>query len=103
MPHCIAHIFEPLLRLLWPAPSRHRAPARRSTSIGVEASTECPPREPAAPVLHGESNGLVRPYLLAHERRERQCRRAPRRALWLAVHGIGTGFLLTRGTEMGPR
>ncbi|MGW0999836.1 hypothetical protein ACWD5V_42550 [Streptomyces sp. NPDC002523] len=103
MPHCIALIFEPLLRLLWPAPGRHRAPARHSTSLDAEASTECLPRVPAAPVLRGENTGLARPYLLAHERREQQRRRTRRRALWLAVHGIDTGPLLTRGMEVGVR
>ncbi|MFF9569676.1 hypothetical protein [Streptomyces sp. NPDC014685] len=37
----------------------------------------------------GEAAGLVRPYLVAHEQRERQRRRAPRRALRPAVQGIG--------------
>ncbi|WAX79991.1 hypothetical protein HUV60_022320 [Streptomyces sp. KMM 9044] len=101
MPHCIAHIFEPLLRLLRPAPGRHRAPDSRPTLPVVEASTECPPHALAAPVLQGEDTGLVRPYLLAHEQREQQRRRAPRRALWLAVHGVDIGPLLTRSMEVG--
>lgn len=99
MPHCIAHIFEPLLRLLRPAPGRHRAPDSRPALPVVEASTECPPRVPAAPVLHGEDTGLVRPYLLAHEQQEQQRRRAPQRALWLAVHGVDTGPLPTHSME----
>lgn len=98
MPHCIAHNFEPLLPLLRPVPGRHRAPDSRSALLIVETSTEGLPRVPAAPVLHGEDTGLIRSYLLAHEQRE-QCRRAPRRALWLAVHGVDTGPLLTRSVE----
>ena len=90
MPHCIAHIFEPLLRLLRPAPGRHRVPAR-------------PTRVPAASLLNGENTGLVRPYLLAHERREQQRQRTRRRTLWLAVRGIDTGPLLTHSMEVGAR
>lgn len=88
MPHCIAHIFEPLLRLLWPAPGRHRRPDHSSAGLAVEASTACPARVPAARVLHGEEIGLVRPYLVAHERREAQKQQARRRTLRLAVRGI---------------
>ncbi|MDQ0750825.1 hypothetical protein QF034_005056 [Streptomyces africanus] len=88
MPHCIAHIFEPLLRLLWPAPGRHRRPDPLSAGLAVEASTGCPGRVPAAQVLRGEEIGLVRPYLVAHERREAQKRQARRRTLRLAVRGI---------------
>ncbi|MER6630097.1 hypothetical protein ABT301_17985 [Streptomyces sp. NPDC000987] len=39
MPHSIAHLFEPLLRLLLPAPGRHRAPDQPSAGLCVEAST----------------------------------------------------------------
>lgn len=99
VPHRIAHIFEPLLRLLRPAPGRHRAPDSRPALLIVEASAECPPHVPAAPVLHGEDTGLVRPYLLAHEQREQRRRRTPRRALRLAMHGVDTGPLLTRSVE----
>lgn len=100
MPHCIAHIFEPLLQLLWPAPGRHRRPDRHSMSLGGEAPTECPPRVPTVPVLRGEDIGLVRPYLVVHEQRERQRRRAPRRALRLAVHGIDIGPRLINSMEV---
>ena len=88
MPHCIARIFEPLLRLLWPAPGRHRGPDQQSAGLCVEASTACPSRVSTAPVLRGEGITLVRPYLVAHERREQQPRRARRRVVRLAVHGI---------------
>ncbi|MDO0935830.1 hypothetical protein QQY66_30630 [Streptomyces sp. DG2A-72] len=100
MSHCIARLFEPLLRLFWPAPGRHRRPDRHSMSLRVEASTECPPRVPAASVLRGEDIGLVRPFLVAHEQRELQRRRAPRRALRLAVHGIDIGPLLLDSVEV---
>ena len=99
MPHRIAHIFEPPLRLLRAAPGRHRAPDSRPALLVMGASTECPLNVPAAPVLHGEDTGLLRPYLLAHEQREQQRRQAPRRALLLAVHSIDTSPLLTRSVE----
>ncbi|MFF1476041.1 hypothetical protein ACFVYD_00335 [Streptomyces sp. NPDC058301] len=51
-------------------------------------------------MLHGEDTGPVRPCLLAHEQREQRRRRAPRRALWLAVPGVDTGLLLTRSVEV---
>ncbi|MZE78157.1 hypothetical protein GTY57_14415 [Streptomyces sp. SID5475] len=47
-----------------------------------------PSRASTSPVLPGEEIGLVRPYLVAHERREQQHRRARRRVVRLAVHGI---------------
>lgn len=94
MLHRIAFILEPLLRLLWPPPGRHRAPA---------ACPAPPPRPTRAPdpVLRGEDSPLVRPYLVAHERRvqARRCR-ARRRALWLAVHGIDIGPRLIHGVEV---
>jgi hypothetical protein len=49
----------------------------------------------------------VRPYLEAHERRERARReearhqRARRRALWLAVHGVDFGPSLIHGVKVG--
>lgn len=64
MPHCIAHIFEPLLRLLWPARGRHRRPEHSSAGLAVEASTACPARVPAARVARGEEVGPVRPHLV---------------------------------------
>ncbi|MFB7554877.1 hypothetical protein [Streptomyces brevispora] len=93
---CIARIFEPLLRLLAPAPGPHRS---------TEADLYPPPlRAPAAPrprhtcMLRGEDTALVRPYLLAHERSEEMRRqRARRRALWLAVHGVDVGPRVIHG------
>jgi hypothetical protein len=98
VPRCIAHIFEPLLRLLRPAPGR-RAPDSRPALPVVDAFAECPPRVPAAPLLHCEDTGLVRSYLLAHEQREQQCRRTPRHTMWPALHGVDTGLRLTRSVE----
>ncbi|MFD8723891.1 hypothetical protein ACFV2H_39555 [Streptomyces sp. NPDC059629] len=100
MPHCIAHIFEPLLRLLWPAPGRHRRPDHSSAGLAVEASTACPARVPDARVLRGEEIGLVRPYLVAHERREAQKQQARRRTLRLAVRGIDISPRLFDGVEV---
>lgn len=88
MPHCIVRLLEPLLRLLWPAPGRHRRFDHSSAGLAGEASTACPARVSAARVARGEEIGLVRPYLVAHERREAQKQQALRRTLRLATHGI---------------
>jgi hypothetical protein len=51
--------------------------------------------------VRGEDSPLVRPYLVAHERREEARRqRARRRALRLAVHGIDIGPRLIHGVEV---
>ncbi|WP_416983077.1 hypothetical protein [Streptomyces sp. T028] len=100
MPHCIVHIFEPLLRLLLPAPGRHRRPDQQSAGLCAETSTAGPPPASALPVLRGEENRLVRPYLVAHERREQRRRRARRRVLWLAVHGVNIDARLVGGVEV---
>ncbi|MEG3628643.1 hypothetical protein [Streptomyces poriticola] len=97
MPHRIARICEPLLRLLRPAAGRHRRPDHPSASL-VEASTVSP--APAAPVLRGEDAGLVRPYLAAHDRREEQKRQARRRTLRLAVRGIDIDHRLIHAAEV---
>lgn len=97
MPHCIVRIFEPLLRLLLPGPGRHRSPDQPSAGLRVEAPIACPSRASASPVLRGEEIGLVRPYLVAHERREQQRRRARRRVVRLAVHGIDIDARLVGG------
>ncbi|BDM72725.1 hypothetical protein HEK616_62120 [Streptomyces nigrescens] len=71
--HHVIRLFEPLLRLLLPGSGRHRP-------------VEAPPVRPVAPprwvrvrhteVLRGEDSALVRPYLIAHERRQ-YARRLP--------------------------
>ncbi|WP_369224774.1 hypothetical protein AB5J52_28645 [Streptomyces sp. R39] len=100
MPHCIVRIFEPLLRLLLPAPGRHRSPDQPSAGPCMEAPTARPSRASASPVLRGEEIGLVRPYLAAHERREQQRRRTRRRVVRLAVHGIDIDAQLINGVEV---
>ncbi|MBO0917929.1 hypothetical protein J1C73_27555 [Streptomyces laculatispora] len=49
----------------------------------------------------GEDSPLVRPYLVAHERRmaEERCRRARRRTLWIAACGAD-GARVIRGAEV---
>ncbi|WSQ58098.1 hypothetical protein OG507_14025 [Streptomyces sp. NBC_01217] len=99
MLHCIARIFEPLLRLLWPAQGCHR-PIESHPAVPPVAVCLTPDRRPA-PVLRGEDSPLVRPYLVAHERREEvRLRRVRRRTLWLAVHGIDVGPRLIHGIEV---
>jgi len=99
MPHCIVRIFEPLPMLLSPAPGRHRGPDQQSVDPCTEASTARLPRASASWVLDGEEIGLVHPHLVAHERREQQHRRAQRRAVRPAVHGIDIGAQLVDGAE----
>ncbi|MEV2249735.1 hypothetical protein AB0I94_04100 [Streptomyces sp. NPDC050147] len=53
------------------------------------------------PVLRGEDIGLVRPYLVACERRQEERRQRTRwRELWLAVHGVGIGPRFVHGVEV---
>ncbi|WP_406338585.1 hypothetical protein [Streptomyces sp. NBC_00649] len=85
----LARLIEALLRLAWPASGRHRQHAAAPPDPAPAPHT--PPRRPSphtAP-LRGEDSRLVRPYLVAHEQAER--RRARRRTLWLAVHGVDIG------------
>ncbi|MER5259165.1 MULTISPECIES: hypothetical protein [unclassified Streptomyces] len=98
MPDCIARIFESLLRILRPSAGRHRTPELPLPVPSVDA----PPRPlPRVPVLRGEDIGLVRPYLVAFERRQKERRqRARRRELWLAVHGVDIGPRLIHGVEV---
>jgi hypothetical protein len=111
MSHRIARcLFEPLLRFFLPGTGR-----RRRTGPAVRAREDRPPvRPPVTTYLHGpiarrrderplrgEDHPLVRPYLVAHERREEARRqRARRRALWLAVHGIDVGPRVIHGVEV---
>lgn len=106
MPHCISRLFEPLLRLLLPAPGRHRSPEATPAPHSTAPRAAVPPPlvapRAAVPLLRGEDAPLVRPYLLAHERgrEEARRRRARRRALWLAVHGIDLGPRVIHGVEV---
>nr|WSZ96082.1 hypothetical protein OH820_10840 [Streptomyces sp. NBC_00857] len=108
MPHRVARVFESLVRLLRPASGRHRPrPASgrhrrdRHRSAGpvhdhplVDTPTVPLPR---FRLLRGEDSPLVRPYLLAHEERQRaygrtpRRRTPPRRELWFAVRGVDFG------------
>ena len=96
----IARFLEPLLRLMVPGTGRRRRGAV------APAADNCRPAEPTpsqfgAPPLRGEEHALVRPYLVAHERREEARRqRARRRALWLAVHGVDLGPRVIHGVEV---
>lgn len=105
---CIARLIEPLLRLLWPAGGRHRAPlitaAPTTPTVPVAAaapSAVAPSIGAARAVPCTEEAPLVRPYVLTHERREEVRRqRARRRALWLALHGVDIGPRLIHGVEV---
>ncbi|PBC83049.1 hypothetical protein SAMN05428954_4263 [Streptomyces sp. 2112.3] len=66
MPHCIARIFEPLLRLLLPPPGRRRTAGAYPEGPRAVATAGRLAREP---VVRGEGTVMVRPYLVAHERR----------------------------------
>ncbi|WP_369392027.1 hypothetical protein AB5J72_33890 [Streptomyces sp. CG1] len=98
MAHCIARIFELLLQFLLPAGGHHRAPDTRPIAL----SPDTPPTGlPRVPVLRGEDIGLVRPYLVAHERRQEERRqRARRRVLLLATCGIDIGPRRVHGVEV---
>lgn len=106
--HRIACLLEPLLRLLWPASGCHRHGNRAGGAAPVPgpAAPVAPGRRPSpheAP-LRGEDSRLVRPYLLAHERRaQARQQRARRRTLWLAVHGIDVGPRRIHGVDVGSR
>lgn len=70
MSNCIARIFESLLRLLLPAPGRHRP---EGAYASIPRRTDPPPvrtRLVRVPMLRGEDSVMVRPYLVAYERRE---------------------------------
>ncbi|WP_438487459.1 hypothetical protein [Streptomyces sp. S186] len=104
MPHCIARIFEPLLRLLLPARGHHRRTGAPAAARRVDVGTLAVPRVPARRrprLLRGEDVSLVRPYVLTpEERQQRRMQRVRRRALWLAVHGIDAGPRWIHGIEV---
>ncbi|MFJ7100100.1 hypothetical protein [Streptomyces albogriseolus] len=108
--HRIAWLLEPLLRLLWPASGRHRHQNRHRAGGAAPAPAPAAPLAPGRrpspheALLRGEDSRLVRPYLLAHERRAQARRqRARRRTLWLAVHGIDVGPRRIHGVDVGSR
>ncbi|WP_399885254.1 hypothetical protein ACGH7X_14155 [Streptomyces sp. BBFR51] len=106
MRHRIARLAGPplllLLELLLPASGRRRR-RRRPAARPAQPARGADPTTALAgpPALRGEDNALVRPYLLAHERREEARRqRVRRRALWFAVHGIDLGPRVIHGVEV---
>lgn len=91
-----ARLLLPLLRLLLPPGGRHRLD---ESHLSVQS-----PPEPRVPALSGEAIGIVRPYLVAHERRRAaQQQRARRRVLWLAVHGVDIGPRPMHGVKVANR
>ncbi|WP_079127478.1 hypothetical protein [Streptomyces sp. TP-A0874] len=119
MLHSIAHLFEPLLRLLWPSPGRHRLPATRPAPAPAPAPARAlAPSMPTHPLVRrrppetlppemlpsGETGSLAHPYFLAHERQTAAYRRRSRPGvLWIAGYGIDIGPHLIHGihgTEM---
>ncbi|UYB41841.1 hypothetical protein SLV14_004645 [Streptomyces sp. Je 1-4] len=98
MPRCIARIFEPLLRLLLPSLGRHRAVGVYPAAPRAAAPAGCLTRVPVRP---GEDTVMVRPYVVAHERRQRAQRPGSRRrTLWLAVDGVVLGPRPEHGVEV---
>ncbi|WP_158897315.1 hypothetical protein [Streptomyces hygroscopicus] len=82
MQESIARLVEWLLRLVLPAPGRHRAIGPRPAVACADTPTVRMARVPVAHVWvprgeDGAGTGLVRPYVVAHER---QC--------GTAVHGV---------------
>ncbi|MFF0625527.1 hypothetical protein [Streptomyces sp. NPDC004296] len=105
MAQVIARLLTPLLRLLLPAPGRHRAPGSPTATAPREVAPQAvaPLRAPARPpvLLRGEDVPLVRPYVLTEaDRRARRLQRGRRRALWLAVHGVDVGPRRIHGMEV---
>lgn len=99
MAHGIAGLFEPLLRFLFRATGRHRA-ARSGPETRPQEDTPTVPHA-RTPALRGEDIGLVRPYLVAHERREKERRqRARRRTLVFATYGLDIGLRRPHGVEV---
>ncbi|WP_282696226.1 hypothetical protein [Streptomyces sp. CC208A] len=82
------------LLLLLPPTGRHRRYVTPPQPIIATLPT-------TPPALRGEESRLVRPYLVAHEKRDSdRLQRQRRRALWLAVHGIDVGPRLIHGVEV---
>ncbi|MFI5570405.1 hypothetical protein ACIA6T_24315 [Streptomyces sp. NPDC051740] len=85
----IARLIEPLLSLVSPGTGRRRLDARDGYDPPPPPAEGPAPRQFGARPLRGEDHGLVRPYVIAHERRERERRRqARRRSLLIAPQGV---------------
>ncbi|MEU9350265.1 hypothetical protein AB0D65_04425 [Streptomyces griseoloalbus] len=83
----IARLLEPLLSLVAPGTGRRRLDAADGYDPPPAAGPA--PRQFGARPLRGEDHSLVRPYVIAHERRERERRRqARRRSLLIAPQGL---------------
>lgn len=85
----IARLLGPLLSLVAPGTGRHRLDAQGGCDRPPPPTEGPAPRQFGARPLRGEDNNLVRPYLIAHERREQERRRqARRRSLLIAPQGV---------------
>ncbi|MFC9234325.1 hypothetical protein ACFTZI_36055 [Streptomyces decoyicus] len=106
MPNGIARIFELLLRLLLPAPGRHRS-AGAYPYGAMPPRTDRPPvrsRLVRVPMLRGEDTIMVRPYLVAYERRHEdrlQC--LAHYVLLPEAQTTGAGPRPTVGAEVAAR
>ncbi|MBB6418640.1 hypothetical protein [Streptomyces sp. AK010] len=86
----IARLLAPLLDFVAPGTGRRRLDARDGyDSPAPPPAAGPPPHCSGARPLRGEDHNLVRPYVIAHERREQERRRqARRRSLLIAPQGI---------------
>ncbi|WP_073947027.1 hypothetical protein [Streptomyces kebangsaanensis] len=85
----IARLFEPLLNLVAPGTGRRRLDAQDGYDLPPPPAEGPTPYQFGARPLRGEDHSLVRPYLIAHERREQERRRqARRRSLLIAPQGL---------------
>lgn len=101
MSNRIARFVEPLLRLLLPGLGRHRLDAPSGAPLGDPLPVPSCPEPAEAHPLRGEDSPLVRPYLIAHERREEaRRRRVRRRTLRYAVHGVDLGAQVIHAMEV---
>lgn len=99
MPHGIAHIFELMLRLVWPREGRRRRAGCRSAAVDIGAPTVRLFHVPV-PKFQCEEIGTVCSYLVAHVLQETRRQQVWRRALWLAAHGIDIGPRLIHSVEV---
>ena len=101
--HPIRWVMDVLVRLLLPSSGRHRAgtgAACAQTDLRADVPAMRPTVRAVGPALRGEDIGHVRPYFVAHERKQKaQRKRARRRTLWLAVHGVDIGPRMMHGVR----
>lgn len=85
----IARLLEPLLSLVAPGTGRRRLDTRDGYEPPPPTAQGPSPRQFGARPLRGEDHNLVRPYVIAHERREQErYRQARRRSLLIAPQGV---------------